>query len=259
MRELTTEGVICLDDEGLDYSVARISYVCREDESFRYEIRPNYRVTDILDPEVFQGIPGVDLDLRLECYVRESRVPVFIEERTPAPNRQDFWELLGEQGMTAPNRLEWLMRSGAHYSGDRLFARFPDARDRLRSCELDSKELGALRPGVAVRQALAPFQLGCDLMVDGAAVPEAARRPMHSALRALFRSIVSQQRANHRAGVRAAQSAGLYRGRRRIETDPLLLRELVQEVRRGETTAADAAKRLGVSVATFYRRMREVS
>ena len=77
MRELVTSGDICLKDEyNLVYKIAEITYREREDESFIYEIRPNYSVISLLKVTDFQGIPGLDLDLRKEVYIRENIVPV---------------------------------------------------------------------------------------------------------------------------------------------------------------------------------------
>ena len=65
MREIITRGDICLkDDYNLTYKVADISYTEREDESFVYEIKPDYSVINLLDTKDFQGIPGLDLDLK---------------------------------------------------------------------------------------------------------------------------------------------------------------------------------------------------
>ena len=58
MREIVTHGDICLKDEyNLVYKVADIIYTEREDESFVYEIRPDYSVISLLKPTDYQGIP----------------------------------------------------------------------------------------------------------------------------------------------------------------------------------------------------------
>lgn len=47
MREVVTSGIICLDGEyGFTYHIAEIRYTEREDETFCYEIIPNYSVID---------------------------------------------------------------------------------------------------------------------------------------------------------------------------------------------------------------------
>lgn len=59
MRESTTTGMISLDGPGgLVYEVGAITYLVREDESFRYTFVPNWPVIDLLEPPLFQGVPG---------------------------------------------------------------------------------------------------------------------------------------------------------------------------------------------------------
>ena len=65
MKEIVTSGTICVDDAyDFTYYLAEIKYTERENESFCYEIIPNYNVMELLTPEYFQGIPGLDLSLR---------------------------------------------------------------------------------------------------------------------------------------------------------------------------------------------------
>ena len=105
MKEIVTRGDIWLkDDYNLTYKVADICYTEREDESFVYEINPNYSVISLLDTKEFQGIPGLDLDLKKKSYIRENVIPVFISERTPAKNREDLWTLLKECDMQYLNQ-----------------------------------------------------------------------------------------------------------------------------------------------------------
>ena len=61
MRESTTTGMISLDGPGgLVYEVGAITYLVREDESFRYTFVPNWPVIDLLEPPLFQGVPGYE-------------------------------------------------------------------------------------------------------------------------------------------------------------------------------------------------------
>ena len=122
MREIKTERCICIDDAyGFTYRIAKIEYIEREDESFEYIFYPNYSVIDLLGDDIFQGIPGLDLDLRKKEYIRRNRVPVFISERTPSKNRENLIELLDACGMDYLNRLEWLIRTDTRYAGDSLY------------------------------------------------------------------------------------------------------------------------------------------
>lgn len=42
---------------------------------------------NLLDVDIFQGIPGIDLDLKKEKYIRDNVIPSFISERFPSQNR----------------------------------------------------------------------------------------------------------------------------------------------------------------------------
>lgn len=101
MKEHTTRGIICLkDDYGIEYRVSKITYTIYENEEYEYRFIPNYAVIDLIDPSLYMGIPGLNMDLRKEVYVRKNIEPTFITERSPSKNREDLWELLDSVGMT---------------------------------------------------------------------------------------------------------------------------------------------------------------
>lgn len=79
-----------------------------------------------MDTKDFQGIPGLDLDLKKKSYTRENVIPVFISERAPAKNREDLWELLEKCDMQYLNPVEWLIRTNTQYPGDKLFVKRPE-------------------------------------------------------------------------------------------------------------------------------------
>ena len=122
MKEQTTTGTICIKNKlGIEFRLCRIDYTVRDDGHYSYVFKPDYSVIDMLSTPLFQGIPGLDLDLRKEEYVREDMVPVFISERTPGENRVDLWDLLQSVGMDHLNRLEWLIRTDMQYFGDPMY------------------------------------------------------------------------------------------------------------------------------------------
>lgn len=259
MRSITTEGVICLDDHGLVYDLCRISFIEFEDETFHYVFRPIYEVIDLLEPPTFQGIPGIDLDLHRDEYVRNNMTPVFIEERSPAQNRENLWQLLEEQGMDRLNRLEWLMHSGSRYSGDNLFVRPLDAGDSTRRVvKLATEQLSTLTPRKALEAALEPFLHGLTCMVDDRLLDPTARKPVHALVRAVYLAEYKRQRECRVETAAQAQAAGRAPGRHRKPLSKLLLTELASDVREGRISADRAARKLGISRATFYRRMREL-
>ena len=105
---------------GEKIQVARIDYESFENEEFQYIISPFWDIIDVLSPKVFQGIPGIDMELRLEHYYRVNYVPVFITERTPGESREDLWELLESVGLDYYDRLEWLIRTNLRAAIDNL-------------------------------------------------------------------------------------------------------------------------------------------
>ena len=113
---------ILWDDEfAITYRICRLDYEEWDDGSFEYRFIPDYQVIDMLDPSEYGGIPGLDLDLRREVYMRRNVEPVFMTERSPSTNRVDVMELMGEVGLDHYDRLEWLIRTNTRYSGDDLY------------------------------------------------------------------------------------------------------------------------------------------
>ena len=99
MNKLISTGMICLkNDLNIEFYVCKITYILNEDESFKYIFEPNYNVISLLDSDIFQGIPGLNLDLKRKQYIRTS-LPVFISERVPQKNREDFNEILSSLNM----------------------------------------------------------------------------------------------------------------------------------------------------------------
>ena len=114
-------GIIkAVTKENEKIQVGRITYEEFENEEFQYIISPFWPIIDTLSTRVFQGIPGIDMDLRLDHYYRVNYVPVFITERTPGSSREDLWELLDSVGLDYYDRLEWLIRTDLRAAIDNL-------------------------------------------------------------------------------------------------------------------------------------------
>ena len=65
MRESTTTGMISLDGPGgLVYEVGAITYLVREDESFRYTFVPHLAGFAFVEPPRLQGVAGYALSVR---------------------------------------------------------------------------------------------------------------------------------------------------------------------------------------------------
>lgn len=254
MREMVTSGMICVDDEyGFTYHVADIDYIEREDETYCYTIRPDYPVIDLLTPPIFQGIPGLDLDLRKEVYVRENMVPVFISERSPGENREDLWVLLENCNMDYLNRLEWLIRTDTRYSGDCLYVLRRGGED----LEVDSLEDLGNRSSIISRRALEVICSGKKLITKQFVIDDTNRKLCYKIFMSLYKKERKYLEERRKDGIQKATEDGRYKGRSRIKLDSMQLQETFCEYEKGKLTGEQAADRLDISKSTFIRRYRE--
>lgn len=122
MKSFESVGTICLKGQNnFIYKICKITYRLFEDESFEYVFEPNYFLIDLLYSKYFQGIPGLNLDLKKQEYIRKNIIPTFISERVPQKNREDFYELLEKLNMKSMDPIEYLIRTDEQYFGDNLF------------------------------------------------------------------------------------------------------------------------------------------
>lgn len=254
MKKKVTTGQICLDDEyGFTYYIAKIEYCEREDESYSYTFIPNYSVIDLLTPDLYQGIPGLDMSKQKAQYKRNNVTPVFISERTPGKNRENLWELLDDCNMEYLNRLEWLIRTDYRYSGDPLYVIPYKKRTDLivddisvldhRSGGIINKVLGVLCRGGYVKTK--------DYMIDNN-----NRKAFYSLLKSIYvteKSYIAHRKAN---GIKKAAEQGKYRGREKIRIDDTKLLEVISDYENHKITGEQAADKLNISRSTFLRRYR---
>ncbi len=257
MNQIVTTGMICLDDPlGFTYRISTIEYILREDESFTYVFTPNYCVIDLLDNDLFQGIPGLNMDLRKTRYVRENITPVFISERTPAENREDLWELLAAVKMEYLNQLEWLIRTNTRYSGDRLYVVRWNS-DEGKHCEdYNQIERAQPRSAATIQRLLTIICAGDDVAADDFAIDDKNRRAYFSLLMSLYRKEKSYIEKQRLLGIKESAAQGNYRGRTPVQIDDTKLFEVISKYRSGKITAQEAYTALGVSRSTFFRKLK---
>ena len=122
MKTYYSRGLIVVKDKfNITYLLSKIEYFYNEDETFKYVFTPSYSTISLLKPDIFQGLPGLNLDIKKEKYERINRVPVFISERVPNKNREDYYELLKEVNMEYMDPIEYLIRVKGQYFGDPYF------------------------------------------------------------------------------------------------------------------------------------------
>ncbi|MBQ8232180.1 MAG: recombinase family protein [Lachnospiraceae bacterium] len=258
--------------------VGRIDYEHYDTEDYQYIITPFWEIIDTLPTNIFQGIPGIDMELRLERYYRVNMEPVFITERTPGKNRVDLWELLDSVGLTYYDRLEWLIRTDLRAAVDNLIV------ERARN---DTIELEVHSPQEAM-EAVKTCQRGDRVTIVSLEVLGKSSQKMTDMLRQFcytgiqlrvseqnmeikgedYRTLVPilscqlKQMKEHckeaqAQGIENAKEEGKYKGRKRLAVDKQQLLELYSQVQTGKISLEEALRITGLSRSTFYRRVKE--
>ena len=258
---------------GEKISVAQIDYQEFDEENFQYVISPYWEIVDGLPASVFQGIPGIDMNLRLEAYYRVNYIPTFIAERTPSENREDLWEILESVGLDYYDRFEWLIRTPMRAANDNLIV------ERRRTKQVVEKYttgiLSNLQYGDKVivdsMEAIADTTAGFadeifTVITNGVdIISESGQMLVDITTRSSMIPIIIAQKIiaqreyakNRRSGIEQAKKQGKYTGRKPIEVDEKVLRQVNQELKAGLISVEEAMKRTKIgSKSTFYRKVR---
>jgi predicted DNA-binding transcriptional regulator AlpA len=246
-----TQGEICLVfSPSILFKVAKIAYEVFIDGSFQYSIEPYYDVINGLPVSIFQGIPGIDLDKRLPIYYRVNMTPVYVTERSPEPNRVGLGDLLKEVGMDHLNRLEWMIRTKRTYMGDNFVTK-PFGFDNdtgFDNANLYAREASILRM-LGMRKAI---------VIDGVAFKDADRPALLKSHILDYERMEKARRSAIAKGQAKAKAEKRYKGRKRACLPEPLLEETLHGVAAGLLSKEEAAKKLGVSRMTLYRRLKEL-
>lgn len=258
---------------GEKISVAQIDYQEFDEENFQYVIRPYWDIIDGLPACIFQGIPGIDMELRLEKYYRVNYIPTFIAERTPSENREDLWEILESVGLDYYDRFEWLLRTTMRSANDNLIV------ERKRESQVvegfsteyplqygdkivvDSMETIADTTAGFADRIFTVVTNGVDLVSSsGQVLVDSEIRSAMVPIVVTQRMITRQEQAdNRREGIEQAKKDGKYTGRKPIEVDEEVLRQVKQELKEKLITVEEAMRRTKIgSKSTFYRKLKQV-
>lgn len=257
MMTYESKGTICVKGPfGLVYRVCEIEYQWKEDDSFCYIFTPRYSVIELLDPYYFQGIPGLNLDLKKEQYVRDNRIPTFISERVPSPKREDFSELLEKVGMEYMDPIEYLIRIKEQYSGDLLFVVRGEPRKMV---EFGSETVNETNAEL-IKNILKVLCAGDDVLINGQKIDDKNRKAFHDVFIAFYARSCASQKEKQVEGIKKAKSNGQsYRGRKPIPVDAMAFLEAVKEVEKGKLKPKEAAEKLGISIDKYYREKKRLS
>lgn len=272
-----SSGIIyAVDRTGNKYAVGRVDLERFDDQNFQYVFTPEWSVIDTLPSSIFQGIPGLDMSMRLERYYRVNMTPYFISERTPSESREDLWELLEAVGLDYYDRFEWLLRTDMRCGTDNLiveraevartitFESINSLPPDLQPADLVSIQgfqsiaktsrqlrkilLQILRSGAHIWDETESHQLSeeeCSLLLNLLMVQESME--------------AKQNKQRHQEGVALAKNSGKYAGRKKIAVDPNLFRQIAKDFRNHKVTEEEAMHRASISSrSTFYRRLKEI-
>ena len=279
MPDYCNSGIIKAVDGKDKIQVGRIDYEHYDTEDYQYIITPFWEIIDTLPTSIFQGIPGIDMELRLEHYYRVNMEPVFITERTPGRNRVDLWELLESVGLTYYDRLEWLIRTSLRAAVDNLIV------ERARN---DIREYDVYSPQEAM-EVVKTCQRGDKVNIISLEVLGKSSQKMTDMLRQFcytgiqlrvyeqnleikgedYRTLIpiltyqldrikEKNKEIQALGIQNAKEEGKYKGRKRIAVDEQQLCELYSKVQAGQVPLEEAMRITGLSRSTFYRRAREM-
>ena len=254
-------------------SVAQIDYQEFDEENFQYVISPYWEIVDGLPASVFQGIPGIDMDLRLETYYRVNYIPTFIAERTPSENREDLWEILESVGLDYYDRFEWLIRTPMRAANDNLIVERRRTKQVIEKYTtgilstlqygdkviVDSMETIADTTAGFADEIFTVITNGVDIISESGQmlVDITTRSSMIPII--IAQKIIAQREyaKNRRSGIEQAKKQGKYTGRKPIEVDEKVLRQVNQELKAGLISVEEAMKRTKIgSKSTFYRKVR---
>ncbi len=273
-------GIIkAVTEDGEKIQVGRITYESFESEEFQYIITPFWEIIDTLPTSVFQGIPGIDMDLRLEHYYRVNYVPVFMTERTPGPNREDLWDLLDSVNLPYYDRLEWLIRTDLKAACDNLIVE--RAREDIRVEKITNRDElqsfldeGQYGDEIIVENLhilgrssaectkslnrLMHYGIGLSLLQEGLKLSVEDYKSFLPIFATMHKMDREKRKNEQREGIEKAKENGVYQGRKRLSVDEEFFRDIVNQLKGKKISIDEALKVTGFSKATFYRRMREM-
>lgn len=247
MKNVKTLGLIYIKDElNIEYVVSKIEYTLNEDDTFQYVFTPYYDVIDLLKSSIFQGIPGLNLDLRKEKYERNNILPTFISERVPSKKREDYNELLESLKLEYMDPIEYLIRTNQIYSGDSLYVKRFEERENI---VID--ENGKYNTFGLTKVILDNVAKGNEVFLkDGTKINT---HEVFAALKLLYSKTYKDILAKQQRGIEFAKENGKYKGRKPQKVDRLQFLEVNEKVEKGLITAKEAAKKLGISIDKYYR------
>lgn len=273
--DYSVAGIIKVRDfEGNRYNIGKITYERYDDQNFQYIFSPYWEMIQYLPQGLFDGIPGIDMDVKKEHYYRVNITPSFISKRTPSRQREDIHELLNEVGLDYYDRFEWLLRTKRSCGDDNFVVE--RLRDKSVTYDYVNDEmLNELQPGDRVniesfsdifagkKMALSPLfrliQSGASIYIKEENIHISVETEPNTLylLERLMAYEARFRKLRQKEGIHKAKEEGKYKGRKRIQVDEKQFHRVMNEFENGFITEEEALMRLQISRSTFYRRLKE--
>lgn len=256
MNTYYSRGLIVVKDKfNITYLLSKIEYFCNEDETFKYVFTPSYSTISLLKSDIFQGLPGLNLDIKKEKYERINRVPVFISERVSNKNREDYYELLKEVNMEYMDPIEYLIRVKGQYFGDPYFVITYKDKEKI---DLDNFK-GKYTNTELIKIILDNIAIGNDIIFNDTLINDDNRKLIYDILIKLYKRSVTYKKEKQLEGISLAKINGKYKGRKRIEIDVINFLNYLNKINNKEITVKEACKNLGITIDKFYREKKRIN
>jgi len=268
-------GIIkAVDKNENRYNVAEVSFERYDDQNFQYVFSPYWKLIEFLPKDVFDGIPGINMDVKKEHYYRVNMTPSFISKRTPSRTRENVKELLDEVGLDYYDRFEWLLRTDRSCGDDNLIV------ERMREeattfDKADAKTINLVQPGDKII-----LDRLCDIVPNKKMLSESLFRLLQSGatvsvkednitfsaelcpsplyiLERMMEYSKLYDDMRRKEGIELAKKENKYKGRKPIKVDALVFEDVADKFEKGIIVELQALEKLSMSRSTFYRRMRE--
>lgn len=258
-------GIIKVYDRyNRNYSVGEVIFERFDDQNFQYIIKPYWEFIDQIPKGLFQGIPGIDMALRREAYYRVNMTPTFISMRTPSESRENVRELMRSVGLDYYDRFEWLLRSEMRCGDDNLLVvRKPTDNLRIHGFEntknrylhrndvVEIDNLSDIKSSNArlIEDLFSLLHSGVQIYIrsESRYIDDNERRTMLYLLRNMLECIDWNNRNRREEGIEKAKLNGRYIGRKPIEVDEQLLKQVAIAFLNNRISEQEAMGRLGIN------------
>ena len=267
-------GIIKVYDRNNNrYSVGEIVFERYDDQNYQYIIKPYWNLIKSIPNGIFQGIPGIDMDLRYDTYYRVNMTPEIISMRTPSESRENVRQLMASVGLDYYDRFEWLLRSESKCGDDNLMIvrKYDRTNKALSISEINDinlspedtlnihslNELSSGRSSI-VKYVYQILQSGVRVYItsENRFLEENERVIMLYLLSNMLEGINNANMSNRKKGRELAKKSGRYTGRKPIEVNEKLLRSVSKDLRTHLISEEEALQQLALSRATFERKLK---